>query len=113
MKDQTQSLIEILMDKTARDDERDDAAIDLRAYKDIRALNALVKIASDVDEDHVLLDNCADSIGELFVEMNFFDRMLFSQMIPFAKKRVFGIISSRKPELIAPFLKDQILNEIQ
>ena len=81
MKDQVQLLIDVLLDKTAREDERGDAAIDLRTHKDIRALNALIKIASDPDEDDVIVDNCAESIGEICVSMNIFDENSFRKMI--------------------------------
>ena len=62
MKDQVQLLIDVLLDKTAREDERGDAAIDLRVHKDVRALDALTKIASDPNEDDVIIDNCAESL---------------------------------------------------
>ncbi len=51
MKDRTQLLIDILLDKSAREDERSDAAIDLREYKDLRALTALVTAAARPDEE--------------------------------------------------------------
>jgi hypothetical protein len=61
MKDQVQLLIDILLDKTAEEAERGDAAIDLRAYKDIRALETLTAIASDPVEDDVVVANYAES----------------------------------------------------
>ena len=86
MKDQVQLLIDILLDKTAREDERGDAAIDLRAHKDIRALDALTKIVSDPNEDDVIVDNCAESIGEICFAMSFFDENSFKKMIPSEKE---------------------------
>ncbi len=100
MKDRTQLLIDILLDKSAREDERSDAAIDLREYKDLRALEALTKVASNPDEDDLIIDNCAESIGEISVGLNRFFESQFRKMIPFAQKIVFGFIMAHKPELI-------------
>jgi len=111
MKDQVQLLIDVLLDKTAREDERGDAAIDLRTYKDVRALEALTKIASDPHEDDVIVDNCAESVGEICVAMNIFDENSFRRMIPFAQKIVFGFITAHRPELINQSLREELAKE--
>lgn len=111
MEDQVQLLIDVLVDKTAREDERGDAAIDLRAHKDIRALDALTKIASDPDEDDVIVDNCAESIGEICVAMNLFDENSFRKMIPFAQKIIFGFIMAHSPNLINQPLRNKLMKE--
>jgi hypothetical protein len=111
MKDQVQLLIDVLLDKTAREDERGDAAIDLRTYKDVRALEALTKIASDPNEDDVIVDNCAESVGEICVAMNIFDENSFRRMIPFAQKIVFGFITAHRPELISQSLRAELAKE--
>lgn len=107
MKDRVKLLINILFDKTAEEAERGDAAIDLRSYKDIRALEALTAIASDPGEDDVIVDNCAESIGEICVAMNIFNENSFRNMIPFAQKIVFGFIMAHKPELINVTLRNE------
>jgi hypothetical protein len=111
MKDQVQLLIDILLDKTAREDERDDAAIDLRVHKDVRALDALTKIASDPNEDDVIIDSCAESIGEICVAMNLFNENSFRKMVPFAQKIVFGFIMAHSPKLINQPLKKELVKE--
>lgn len=108
LKNKMQLLIDILLDKTAREDERSDAAIDLRMYKDERALEALAKVASDPNEDDLIVDNCAESIGEISVEMNYFNEKSFRKMTAFAQKIVFGSIKSRKPEII----NYELMNEL-
>ena len=111
MKDQLQLLIDILLDKSAREDERGDAAIDLRKYKDSRALEALTKIASDPNEDDVIVDNCAESIGEICIGMNQFNENSFRKMIPFAQKIIFGFIMAHNPELIRQQLRNELTNK--
>jgi hypothetical protein len=111
MKDNVQLLIDILLDKTAREDERDDAAIDLRIYKDVRALKALIEIASDPNEDDTIVNNCAESIGEICVAMHLFSEDSFNKMIPFAQKIVFNFIMAYKPELIHQPMRTKFIKE--
>jgi hypothetical protein len=108
MKDRMQLLIEILLDKTARVDERDDAAMDLHTYKDIEALKALTQVASDPNEDDWFLDSCAESIGEICADMNYFDDHSFKKLRPFAQNIVFRIIIARNPELIPEPLRTEL-----
>jgi len=108
MKDQAQLLIDILLNKSAREDERGDAAIDLRKFKELRVLDALIKIASDPNEDDVIVDNCAESAGEIFIGMNWFDYNDFRKLVPFAQKTVFRIIMAQNPKLIKQPLRNEL-----
>ncbi|MBF8262369.1 MAG: hypothetical protein HW387_34 [Parachlamydiales bacterium] len=108
MKDRVQLLIDILFDLTAREDEREDAIMYLGESKDLRALTALLKIASDPNNDDLLVGDCAESIGELCVSMSCFEAESFKQMVPFAQKTVFRIIMARNPNLIKQPLRDEL-----
>lgn len=111
MKHNFKSLIDILLDKTAREDERDDAAIDLREYKNLYVLEALVKVASDPLEDITMIDKCAESIGEICVAMHYFDEEFFKKLIPFAQMIVFGFIMSHKPTIIKQPLRSELIKK--
>lgn len=107
MKDQAQLLIDVLLDKTAREDERDDAAMDLGEYKDLRALEALSKIASDPNEHDVLVDSSAESFAEISVGLNVFNENLFRKMVPFAQEITFGYIMAHNPKVINQELQNE------
>jgi hypothetical protein len=109
MMDNSQQLINILFDQSAREDERDDAAIDLRKYPSQKALDALIKITSNPNEDFFILDSSIESIGEIFIKLNYFDEESFRKMIPEAQKSVFNIIMTRNPKLISQTLKDEFM----
>ena len=113
MQDQVQGLIDILLDKAAREDERDDAATYLRKYKDLRALEALTKIASDPNEDNVIVDSCAESFAAICVGLNQFNEISFRKMIPFAQSIVFYYIMIHKPELIKQPLRNELAREVK
>ena len=68
MPDRIDLLIETLFDKSAREDERDDAAMDLGSYNDDRALNALTQIGSNPKDDYMILDSCGESIAEIMLQ---------------------------------------------
>lgn len=106
MSDQIQQLIDILLDKEGREDERSDAAMYLGSKKDIRALEALAQVASNEDEPDDIVDDCACSFAEISIANDTLDETLVEQMIPFAQQIVVDYIMNSKPELIKPsFLK--------
>jgi hypothetical protein len=111
MTDKMELLIEILLDRMARDDLRDDAAMDLADYKHKNALDALTQIASDPNEDRMVVNSCAESISEICVGMGYFDEQSFKRLIPFAQKIVFGYIVASKPELISEPLKTELVKK--
>jgi hypothetical protein len=104
--DRVAALVEILLDKNARIDERDDAAMDLGAYNDDRALSALLSIATDHTAEPVIMDVCGESIGEIWAERNFFDISLFKKMTPKAQFELYSYIAGYKPELIKNYSLD-------
>lgn len=60
-----QGLIDVLLDKAARWDERDDAATDLAGVEEPEALEALLRVGADGEEDETLLDTVGDAIAEI------------------------------------------------
>jgi hypothetical protein len=105
MKDSVQLLIDILFDRSAKEDEREDTAIDLGQYNNTRALEALIKVASDPDEDTVITEHCAESIGQIFVAMNKFNELSFAKLVPFAQRIVFNYVIFHNSEIINEKLK--------
>lgn len=108
MEDKVQLLINILLDKTAREDERDDAAMYLGTYRDKRALVVLTDIASDPNEVDDLVDDCAHSIGRISIDLNQFDEKLFNKMLLFAQDILFNYIMAHNPELIQKPLRIEL-----
>src|SRR3989339_1677488 len=99
MKDRIQLLIEILLDRTASLDERDDAAMDLGECNDLRALSALVKIASKPSvNDHHILDVCGESIARILVKQNDLRNDFIDELPHKIKEEVLLLVKSKKPE---------------
>lgn len=59
------ALVEVLLDKQARWDERDDAAMDLAESDDREALRALLRVGCDATEGDILLESVGESLAEM------------------------------------------------
>jgi HEAT repeat protein len=84
-------LIEILLDRQARIDERDDAAIDLGSFDDESALQALVIVASDASESEIVLASCGESIGSIWQRRATWSQELLEKMTPTARREIKAI----------------------
>ncbi len=98
MPDRVDLLVDILFDNTAREDERHDAAMDLGSFNDNRALNALVIIASNPNEDNIILDACGESIAEILVKQNEFRKDIIDKLAPVARETAEAVIKTYRSE---------------
>jgi len=103
MKEKLNLLIDILLDKKARVDERDDAAIDLGRYNVKQGLFALIKVATDPSEEPFIFDSCGESIARIWVKYNLFDHTLYNKMVSPAKHEIFSYIRKNKSEWIEKY----------
>ena len=63
--DRVTLLVRLLMDRSARLDERDDAAIDLGDSDDARAIDALLEVGSDPNENDGISAKCGESLAHI------------------------------------------------
>ncbi len=103
MSDKVDGLIEILLDPQAREDERDDAASYLGKYDDAKALNALVKVGSSPLVEDMVLDSCGESIAEILVRRNQFNKHIIDLLVPTARRAACAVIQGQKPEWLQEF----------
>lgn len=100
MNDKLKLLTELLLDNDARVDERDDAAIELQSFDDLRALDALIKIAKIPTENDIILTSCGESIGEIWVRNNSFNVETYKALSESSKTGVRIVVRSNNPELL-------------
>ena len=112
MIDKIELLISILLDNAAREDERDDAAMDLGKFDDSRALDALSQIASNPDECETILDSCGESVAKILVRRGDYRKIIFDQLTSTAKRAAYSFIREVKPEWIEQYQleKDKFLD---
>jgi HEAT repeat protein len=63
--DRIADLVQLLTDRSARLDARDDAAIDLGGSDDPRAIDALIEVGSDPDEDKGISATCGEWLAHI------------------------------------------------
>lgn len=77
--------------------------MDLGDYDDDRALQALIKIVTDDQEESLIFDNCGESIARIWVKRNYFDVDLYHKTVPAARHELYGYIEINKPEWIKKY----------
>lgn len=100
MSDKIHELIEILFDKSAREDERHDAAMYLFEYDDPEALNALFKIGGDKNELHIILEAAGEGIGEIWSRNNQFNSIKLNNLTKISRDIALEIIKKKNPDLL-------------
>ncbi|MCH9611266.1 MAG: hypothetical protein S4CHLAM81_12040 [Chlamydiales bacterium] len=98
MNTQMAALIEVLLDTSAREDERDDAAMDLADFDDSKALEALCFIGSNPQENQTVLDSCGTSIGEILMRQTKHDLEILKKLAPIAKSSALAYINAQMNE---------------
>lgn len=98
-----EQLIQILLDRTATVSERDDAALDLAEISDERALNALLAVVRNINDEPFIMDVCGESIAQIWIKMNRFDNNIINSFHPLARSSTLGYIEEIKPELMKSF----------
>lgn len=89
MIDQPAALIAILLDQTARIDERDDAAMNLGDYD--AALPTLFEAARNRDEHEAVAASLGTAIGEIWTRTSGFDIAVVENLHPQARSELFQI----------------------
>lgn len=102
--DRKLNLIRLLVDQNALDADRDDAAMDLgEEFNDEDVLEALIQIASNLDEIDMILNSCGEAIGKIWVKRNISDVDVYKKLSKLAQDGVYYIVKSRKPSWIEKF----------
>lgn len=98
--DQATALIEILLDKTASDADRDDAAIDLGDISDDEEVEvALLTVAIDEGTDEMIRASCGESLARIWVRQNQVSREKLALLTGIALEEAVGIIKNENLDL--------------
>jgi hypothetical protein len=96
------ALVAILLDRTARVDERDDAAGYLAQTDAAAALTALLHVASDPSEDELVVASCGESLAQIFVRSGRLDPVWLHKLTPVALNEVIPWVRRERPDAIPP-----------
>ena len=95
-----ENLVNLLLNKRASIADRDDAAMDLFEYDDDFALDSLIKVAKNKNEDSIILNSCGESIASIWIKRNEFDKNSYKSLSKEAQNGVFYVIKNDKPDWI-------------
>jgi hypothetical protein len=96
----TMALIQILRDRSARVDERDDAAIDLGRSDDDAALAALLEIGAQSDDDHMVLGSVGESIAQIAIRRRTFESSWLGLLAPPTVDELVASLRALRPQLL-------------
>jgi hypothetical protein len=96
------ALIALVLDHSARIDERDDAAIDLGNADDPRAVAALLQVGADRGENETILASCGESLAQIAIRGGRFDRVWLELLTPIAVNEFVESVRAERPELLEP-----------
>lgn len=93
-------LVSILVDASAREDERDDAAMDLEFFPGTQVESALIDTIRTESFSSVLAQTCAESLAGIWAREGRINQGFFAELEGPAKDEVIGILSARAPDLL-------------
>ena len=102
----TAALIQILRDRSARIDERDDAAIDLGRSDDDGALAALLEMGAQSDDDDIVLGSIGESIAHIAIRTGKFESSWLARLSPLAVDELVGSLRALRPQLLGEGTSD-------
>ena len=97
-KNQEGALITVLLDNSARDDERDDAAMDLSRYGSHETIEALIRVANDENNPEIVRASCGESLAEIWLRKNEFQVKELIRLKGVANKEATALLQAKKPE---------------
>jgi len=97
------ALISVLLDGNAREDERDDAAMELSAFDEPEVHAALARVATDPAESELVAASAGESLAELWMARGVVDRAVFERLVPAARAEVTGLFGRWAPLLLPDF----------
>lgn len=92
-------LIKILLDSTAGEDERDDAAMDLADFDGNDVVQALFAVATDKTyRSDMVKGSCGESLATIWIRTRKVDLTILHQLEGIALQEAVGLIKGNRPE---------------
>ncbi len=93
------SLLEILLDPTTSDAEKDDAVIELgNNFQDDDTIDILIKVSKDGNCDEMIAANCGESIAYIWLSNQRIDYEKLSNLKGITLTEALSLIKSQRPD---------------
>ena len=94
---QPQGLIEVLLDVTASEADRDDAAMDLVAYDEPEVEEALIRVAADLSNPSSVAASCGESLAEIWIRKRKLNHAALQRLSREAYNEAMELIRAKEP----------------
>ena len=94
---QPQGLIEVLLDVTAAEADRDDAAMDLAAYDEPEVEEVLIRVGADSSTPNAVAASCGESLAEIWIRKKTLNFDALKRLQGEACNEARGLIRMREP----------------
>jgi hypothetical protein len=94
---QPQGLIEVLLDVTAAEADRDDAAMDLSTYDDPEVEEALIRVGVEPSTPRSVAASCGESLAEIWLRKGKLNLSALKLLRSEARDEALALISAREP----------------
>src|SRR5687767_12930269 len=94
---QPQGLIGVLLDVTASEADRDDAAMDLAAYDEPEVEDALIRVGIDLSAPRSVVASCGESLAEIWIRKGKLNVAALKRLRSEARDEAMGSIRAREP----------------
>jgi hypothetical protein len=98
---QPQGLIEVLLDDTASEADRDDAAMDLAAYDESEVEDVLIRVGADPSIPNSVAASCGESLAEIWMRKKALNLEALKLLKGEAYSEAIGLIRVREPSWAA------------
>ena len=94
---QPRGLIEVLLDVTASEADRDDAAMDLAAYDEPEVEDVLIHVGADPSTPNSVAASCGESLAEIWMRKKSLNLEALKLLKGEAYSEAIGLIRVREP----------------
>ncbi|MCM3625756.1 hypothetical protein M3194_00080 [Paenibacillus glycanilyticus] len=103
MKTDKEKLIEVIYNDTSRDDEIDDAVMDISKFDDDDVIHILMKLANEASFDDMIRASAGESLADIWIRRSIIDFKQLGSLTGIALKEALGLIKSKRSDWYTTF----------
>lgn len=103
VKTDKEMLISVIYNDTSRDDEIDDAVMDLSKFDDDEVIQILMKVANDASFDHMIRASAGESLADIWLRRSIINYTQLGTLTKIALKEALAMIKSNRTDWYTTF----------
>lgn len=103
VKTDKETLKSVIYNDTSRDDEIDDAVMDLSKFDDEEVIQILMKVANDASFDQMIRASAGESLADIWIRRSIIDYRQLGNLTEIALKEALAMIKSKRADWYTTF----------